>query len=276
MNNAGAVADSGEVVVIDTAATEARARSLRTTLATATGAPARTVVNTHFHGDHMFGNFVFRPEAAVVAHERARTEGAAAGLGMSGLWPDVEWGNIELVLPTITYQDRLTLHVNEQRMELYHPGPAHTLTDTVVWIPEHLVLFTGDIVMSGATPFCLMGSISGSLRAVRRLRELGARTVVAGHGPVGGPELFDNTESYLCWIQRIAADGYERGTPPLELAAEIDLGEFSELLDPERLVGNLHRAYAELRGDSEGSELDVLAVFREMMEYHGGPLPCMA
>jgi cyclase len=276
LSNAGVIVHGDDVVVVDTAATEQRARRLKDAIVAVAGVTPRTVVNTHFHGDHSFGNFVFRPEAVIVAHESARSEAIVAGLGMRELWPRVDWGDVRLALPAVTYQDKMTIHVGDLRAELLHPGPAHTTTDTVVWIPDRSVLFAGDIVLSGATPFCLMGSVSGSLRTVEWLRTLGASVVVPGHGPVGGPGLFDVTESYLRWLQRLAQDGVRRGLPPLAAAREADLGEFAGLLDPERLVGNLHRAYAEQRGEPEGCPLDVLKIYHEMVEYHGGPLSCFA
>jgi cyclase len=276
LNNSGVVTDGGEALVVDTAATERRARALRTAVERVAGGPARTVVNTHFHGDHTFGNSVFAPEAVVVAHERARAEAAAGGLHMSTLWPRVEWGALRVSLPTLTYAGRMTLHVGGLRAELLHPGPAHTGGDTALWLPQRSVLFAGDLVMSGVTPFCLMGSVRGSLRALRRLRALGARTVVPGHGPVGGPELLDRDEAYFRWLRGLAARGVRDGRTPLELARGTDLGDFAGLLDPERLVGNLHRAYAEERGAPDGAPLDVGAAFYEMAELHGGPLPCLA
>ena len=276
LSNAGVVADGGRVLLVDTAATETRARRLRAAVVAATGTAPQVVVNTHFHGDHTFGNFVFQPEATIVAHEAARAEAAVADLGMRTLWPAVRWGQLRLALPELTYRDALTLHVGAVRVELRHPGPAHTMTDTVVWVPDRSVLFVGDIVMNGATPFCLMGSVAGSLRTIGWLRSFGARTVVTGHGPVGGPELFDTAEAYLHWVQRLAADGIRRGLTPLAAAREAELGEFAALLDPERLVGNLHRAYAEHRGAPEGVPLDVLAIFHEMADHHGGPIGCAA
>jgi cyclase len=130
--------------------------------------------------------------------------------------------------------------------------------------------------MNGVTPFCPMGSVTGSLRALDRLRALGATTVVPGHGPVGGPEILDANESYLRWLQELADEGTTTGTDPLTLARATDLGPYAELLDPERLLPNLHRAYAEVRGLPEGAPLDIPALFREMTEFHGGPLPCLA
>ncbi|MFD8145159.1 MBL fold metallo-hydrolase [Streptomyces sp. NPDC059708] len=277
LNNAGLIAPAGgRPVLIDTAATEARARALKEAVARVTPYAPRFVVNTHAHGDHTFGNRFFADRALVVAHEGARAEMALAGLHLTRLWPDVPWGEVRVELPGLTYRDRLTLHPGEFPVELIHPGTAHTAGDTVVWLPEQRVLFTGDIVMSGVTPFCLTGSVSGSLAVVEELRALGPETVVAGHGPVGGPELLDATAGYLRRVQRLAEEGAAAGLTPLEAAREADLGPYAELLDAERLVPNLHRAYAEAAGAPPGHRLDVETMFCEMVEYHGGLPACAA
>ncbi|MFD5429997.1 MBL fold metallo-hydrolase [Streptomyces sp. NPDC127084] len=276
LNNAGLVVGSERSVLVDTAATEARARRLREETERLAPGGVDFVVNTHFHGDHTFGNGQFAPRSVIVASEGCRADSAEAGLGLRNLWPDVEWGETPLVLPSLTFRDSLTVHAGDVRVELLSVGPAHTPDDVVVWVPERSVLFTGDVVWSGVTPYVLMGSISGSLRALARLRELGATTVVPGHGPVGGAELIDETEAYLRWVQRLAEDGLSRGIGPLRATEEADPGAFAGLVDSERLVGNLHRAFAELQGLAPGARIDVLASFKEMVAYHGGLPACHA
>lgn len=277
LNNAGLVTGAnGQSLLVDTVATERRARNLRDQVLRLVPEPPRALVNTHFHGDHTFGNYLF-PEAVVIAHEQTRAMMDLAGLHLTGLWPDVSWGDLELALPDVTYRDALTLHIGGVRAELLHLGPAaHTTDDTAVWLPEQRVLFAGDLVMSNAAPFCLMGSVSGSLAAMERLRSLGARTVVPGHGPVGGPELIDANEAYFRWIAALAERGAAAGLTPLELAAEAGEGPFADLLDAERLVPNLHRAYAELAGAAPGAPLDVAALFEEMAGFNGGLPACHA
>ncbi|MGS2590958.1 MBL fold metallo-hydrolase [Streptomyces hebeiensis] len=275
LNNSGLIVSGGQSALVDTAATESRARSLRDAVLGVAGAPPRTVVNTHSHGDHTFGNFVF-PEATVVAHEGARAEMAAIGLNLTTLWPEVTWGAVEVVLPHVTFADRLTLHVGDTVAELIHLGPAHTRGDTVVWLPEQRVLFTGDLLMSGVTPFCPMGSVAGSLSAFAALRALGALTVVTGHGPVAGPEVIDAAAGYLTLIQRLAREGAAAGLSPLEAARAADLGPYAEWIDAERLVPNLHRAYGEERGQAVGDPAQMPLLFGEMAEFHGGLPACHA
>ncbi|WP_243788666.1 MBL fold metallo-hydrolase [Saccharopolyspora gloriosae] len=277
LNNAGLIAGRDGVVVVDTAATERRALLLRKAVDALGTGGHHLVVNTHHHGDHVFGNYLFAPAAAVIAHERAREEIAETGMGLTLLWPEVEWGDIRLALPTVTFQDRMTLHVDDRIAELHHVGPAHTTNDVVVWLPAERILFAGDVLLNGCTPFNLMGSIEGSLLALERLRAFEARIVVGGHGEVCGPEVIDRTERYLRRVQQLAAAGFAAGRTPLQVARDADLGEHAELLDPERLVGNLHRAYAELEGGEPGRPLDVVAIFQEMIDFNGGELPtCLA
>ncbi|MGW1196753.1 MBL fold metallo-hydrolase [Streptomyces sp. NPDC002536] len=280
LNNAGLVTgtDGGaSAVLIDTAATESRTRRLREEAERAAPDGPGFVVNTHFHGDHVFGNGQFAGRATIVAHESTRSDTAEAGQGLRQLWPDVAWGETPVVLPTLTFRDAITLRpVGGPRVEVLHVGPAHTPGDAVAWVPERGVLFAGDVVWSKVTPYVLMGSVSGSLRALARMRALGPATVVPGHGPVGGPELLDDTEQYLRWIGRLAEEGIAAGFTPLEAARRTDPGRFADWLDGERLVGNLHRAYAELRGLAPGARIDVFGSFREMVEFHGSLPACHA
>ncbi|WP_314173123.1 MBL fold metallo-hydrolase [Streptomyces winkii] len=277
LNNAGWISDGGDTLLVDTAATARRAAALREALL-ASGAPApSTVVNTHHHGDHTYGNALFASGARVVGHEAYRRETLAAGRQLHAIWPDVDFGDIDVTAPSLTFRDELTLHVGEIEVRMLHPGVAHTTGDTVVWLPEHGVVFTGDIVFHRGTPFISMGSLSGSLHALDRLRELGARTVVPGHGPLAGPEVYETVERYLRYVDGLARSAHARGLTPLEAAREAGPGEFAELAESERLVANLHRACAELDGRPPGDPLDILAVWGDMERMNGGrPVACHA
>ncbi|MFI2372577.1 MBL fold metallo-hydrolase [Streptomyces sp. NPDC018833] len=271
LNNAGFVSDGESTLLVDTAATERRAHALRDALL-ATGAPLpRTVVNTHHHGDHTYGNGVFLPEAVVIGHDACRREVLAAGRQLHLIWPQTDFGDIRITAPTVTYRDRLTVHVGDIEVRLIHPGGvAHTPGDTVAYLPGRKVVFTGDLIFQGGTPFIPMGSLSGSLRSLDVLRSLDAETVVPGHGPITDPSAYDATERYLRFVAELAEEGRSKGLTPLQTARGADLGAFAELRESERLVANLHRAYAELDGLPEGSPLDPVAVFADMAAMNGG------
>jgi len=78
INNTGFLTGPQGVISVDTCATQRRTQAYLEAIAAVTPAPVRAVVNTHHHGDHTFGNCLFRG-AAIVAHERAREEAIAFG-----------------------------------------------------------------------------------------------------------------------------------------------------------------------------------------------------
>lgn len=146
---------------------------------------------------------------------------------------------------------------------------AHTDNDSVVWIPERRVLFSGELAFNGGTPFLLQGSVTGARRTIERLLELEPEIVVPGHGEVCGPEVLQQCADYLDFVLDVARSGLAAGLTPLEAARESDLGVFADLLDSERIVGNLHRAYADLQGRTD---LDLAAALGDMITLNGGPL----
>lgn len=279
LNNTGFLVGSAGVISVDTTSTERRTRAYLEAIASVSDEPVRTLVNTHHHGDHTFGNFLL-PRATIVAHERTRTEMIDVGPPVNaGIFDDVEWGDVRVTAPFLTYERGVTLWSDDLRCELSHVGtPAHTTNDSLLWVPERSVLFVGDLLFNGGTPFLLMGSVTGAIEVLETVvRPLRAQTIVAGHGPVSGPELIDDVLGYLRFVQETARTASAAGLTPLEAAREVDLGPYADLLDAERIVGNLHRAYAELGPAERGAPLDVVAVLLEMVAYNGGkPLTCYA
>ncbi|MFF0501805.1 MBL fold metallo-hydrolase [Nocardia aobensis] len=275
INNSGFVVGRSGVLCIDACATQQRTEKLLASIAAVTPAPVRTLVNTHHHPDHTAGNGFF-PAATIVAHEQARPEMRALGLPANdGIWSEVEYGDLELALPFLTFTDRITVWADDLRCEVIHAGQtAHTTNDAVVWIPERSVLFAGDLLFNGGTPFLLSGSVRGSIAVLEEfVAPLGAQTIVPGHGPVCGPEVIDEVLAYLRFLLDLADRGQSEGLSPLELSQQTDLGRFAHWTDTERIVGNLHRAYAE----NSGSALDFGAALRDMVTYNGGqPLQCLA
>lgn len=278
INNTGLLVGRRGLVSVDTCATERRTRVYLDAIRSVSDQPVRTVVNTHHHGDHTYGNGLF-PTATIVAHERTREAVLSWGPARQlPFWTDVDWGALELDPPFLTYADAVTLWVDDLRVEVRHVGtPAHTTNDSIVWIPERELLFAGDLVFNGCTPFLLQGSVTGAVRVLEEVvKPLPARTVVPGHGDVCGPGIVDDVLGYLNFVLDTARAGRAAGLTPLETARETDLGPYADLLDAERVVGNLHRAYADL-DDEPDQPVDLVAALSDMVAYNGGkPLTCLA
>lgn len=278
INNTGFLVGRKAVISVDACSTERRTRAYRQAIAEVTDRPVTTLVNTHHHGDHTFGNYLFEG-ATIIGHDNVRDALFAWGMPFSApVWTEVDWGHVELAPPFVTFSESLTVYVDDLRCEVRYVGTAaHTTNDSYLWVPERKLLFSGDVLFNGGTPFLVQGSISGALQALAGIAALGAETIVPGHGQVCGPEVIDRVVGYLRFVQETARAGQQAGLTPLQAAREVDLGEYADLLDSERIVGNLHRAYAELAGAQPGAVIDARAALADMLAYNGGkPLTCHA
>ncbi|MEO6317579.1 MAG: MBL fold metallo-hydrolase [Acidimicrobiales bacterium] len=277
INNAGAIAGADGTIVVDTCATAERTRRFLTAVRAATDeAPIRVAANTHEHGDHTYGNWLLPAETAVIGHERMRANLLADPVieVCPPLWtPTPVWGAEARRVPNIVTRSDLTIFTGERRIDLLHPGyAAHTTGDLVAWLPEERVLFAGDLVFHGLTPLVMAGSVDGALRSIDWLAGFEPEHLVPGHGPVVTVAdlagVLADHERYYRFVLAVAADGQRDGLGPLEAAQRTDLGEFGSWADAERLVLNLHRAYA----DAGGEAFDVVRAFIDAITWNGGPL----
>ncbi len=277
INNTGFVVGSSSVISIDACSTEKRTRAFVDSIASVTPAPVGMLINTHHHGDHTYGNSIMGT-GTIIAHEKCRTELLAYGLpGNLGIWEPVEWGELTVAPPTITFADRVRLWSDDRAIDVSYVGqPAHTNNDSLVWLPEERVLFCGDLLFNGGTPFLLMGSVVGAIEVLTNvIAPIPATTIVPGHGAPCDHALIDTIVGYLEFVLATAKAGRTAGLTPLETARDTDLGDYAGWLDAERIVGNLHRAYADLSDANEPP--DLMAALQDMIAYNGGkPLSCYA
>jgi cyclase len=276
INNTGFVVGRSSVISIDACSTERRTRAYLDRIALVSPAPVTMLINTHHHGDHTYGNSLFG-RATIIGHENCRSELIAAGLPRNtGFWTPVDWGEVTLAPPTLTFTDRVRLWSDDHPLEVSYVGQAaHTTNDSLVWLPEQEVLFCGDLLFNGGTPFLLMGSVRGAADVLRNvIAPVPAAVIVPGHGPPCDQRLIKDMTGYLDFVLATAVKGIGAGLSPLELARQTDLGEYAGWLDSERIVGNLHRAYADL---GAAPSVDVRAALSDMVEYNNGkPLSCFA
>jgi cyclase len=276
INNTGFVVGRSSVISIDACSTERRTRAYLDRIGSVTPAPVTMLVNTHHHGDHTYGNSLFG-QATIVGHENCRAQLIATGMpGNTGIWKPVDWGDVTLAPPTLTFADRVRLWSDDQPLEVSYVGQAaHTTGDSLVWLPEQEVLFCGDLLFNGGTPFLLMGSVRGAIDVLTNVvAPIPARTIVPGHGAPCDRQLIGTIVGYLEFVLATAEKGIAAGLSPLDLARQTDLGDYAGWLDTERIVGNLHRAYADL---GAAADVDVIAALTDMVRYNNGePLSCYA
>jgi glyoxylase-like metal-dependent hydrolase (beta-lactamase superfamily II) len=186
--NVGVVVGDDQVLVVDTRSHAAEAARLLADLRALTPLPCRSVVNTHAHFDHCFGNATLRPAAIwgherCAAHLRARVAQERAHLLR---WLPEAAGELELDPPDRTVGDAgADLGVGGRRVELRFLGRGHTDHDLVVVVPDAGVVFGGDLVEEGGPP--VYGTDAFPLQwpaTLDRLLALAPPTVVPGHGDV--------------------------------------------------------------------------------------------
>jgi glyoxylase-like metal-dependent hydrolase (beta-lactamase superfamily II) len=279
-SNSGLVARDGGLVV-DTFWDLARTRRLIEEYGRVLKQPARRVVNTHHNGDHCWGNQLFagaeiighRLCAAAFGKERPEVMQAlrdSDGFGDPSLAAfakalrDYDFTGIELTPPTTLIEDRLDLDAIPAR--LVYVGPAHTIGDVIVHLPEQRVVFAGDILFRLCTPIGWEGTFAKWIEALDYVIALAPEIVVPGHGPLCGVEGPREMKAYLLYVRGEAERFFAAELSPLEAAKRIDLGPYAGWTEPWRLVFSVERAYRELRGEPPDAPVDVGAIAREMHE----------
>jgi cyclase len=179
------------------------------------------------------------------------TKGADVGM-LSERYPHYrdDWAEARLTPASITYEDKMIVHLGGKVIELLHPGPAHTYGDTLVYLPEDKVLFTGDVAFHYLTPLARDGHISNWIKVANGiLNHLDATTLIPGHGPVSGKEVVSATLKYLRLVKRTSRSHFQRGASVEDTSRAVLLGEYADWVEPERVMVNVQRLYQEFRGE---------------------------
>ena len=152
-------------------------------LARISSQPIRYVINTHLHGDHTAGNEAMaKLGAVIISHENMRKRMAE----QKNNAPPAA------ALPTLTYTDGLTLHFNGEEIYIYHPAPAHTDGDSIIYFRHANVMHVGDVPSSLRYPNIGVddgGSVDGMIAAARQVMKIANpdTKIIPGHlGPVVG------------------------------------------------------------------------------------------
>lgn len=256
--NAGFVVGDGGVAVIDALLTPTAGAHLRERIRAVTPQPVRFLVNTHYHGDHTFGNQVFAPEAAVIGHRRTREALIRFGADQLEFFRRrqpllaAEFDRVRLTPPDLTVDSGCTLHLGGLEVEVWHPGPAHTAGDLVVWVPEERVLFAGDLVFNGWFPAASEAAIDGWVRVLTDLSRYPARVVVPGHGPPAGPGVIAELREYFEAVKADVVRARAVGLTPEEAATVVRPERFKDWQGPERHVALVRRLWDELATSRPG------------------------
>lgn len=289
-SNSGLINRAGGMVV-DTFWDLPHTRELIDLYGTVWKRPATRVVNTHHNGDHCWGNQLFtgaeiighrlcaeymsRENPAMMQGLRNAAGGADATLAAFGqALADWDFTGVEITPPTTLIDDRLSLQLDGIRAELIYVGPAHTIGDVIVHLPEQGVVFTGDILFRLCTPIGWEGTFAKWGEALDTIVDLKPSVIVPGHGPLCGVEGPREMKAYLEYVYAEARRCHNEGLSLRDAAKRIDPGPSASWTEPERIVFNIARAYRELEGGAIDAPIDIPTVFRTMFELRASrPAP---
>jgi len=284
-SNAGLIVSAGETLLVDTLMSVPLTREMLDAFSTATGGSRiDKVVNTHANPDHFFGNGLVA-DAEIIATSKTRAEMAEfnprALAELSANWKNMgEAGEFlfeamgrqfdfsgvdELTLPNRTFSESLTLQIGEKTVELHDLGPAHTLSDTIAWVPQDKVVFTGDLLFNEGHPVIWAGPMSRWIAACEFIEDLQPEVVVPGHGPICGVSAVSNMKGYFEHLRDEARGRFEAGMGWREAARDIPMKEYAHWTDPERVVANVYSLFKQWNPELEPAPPPLL--FAEMNRY---------
>jgi glyoxylase-like metal-dependent hydrolase (beta-lactamase superfamily II) len=216
------------------------------------------IVNTHLHPEHTTGEAGFPRTAKIIRAAAQQQDVDEMGMewvrifaSRSQVIADVLKDITSFRPPAELFEREKTLDLGGVRVRLLRLGPGHTRGDTVIYVEQDRVLFTGDLAMNGifpafATPQSRSGSWLASLEAMDAFRAL---RLVPAHGPLADASIIGQYAGYLRDL-RARVSELKRAGMSSDEASELLRGEFRQKYpdwgQPLRIVAAVNAVYAEL------------------------------
>ncbi len=188
--NTGIVIGDDAVMVIDTQATPVMAQDVIRRIREVTDKPIKYVVLSHYHAVRVLGASAYAPEHIIASDDtlalikqRGEQDKASEIGRFPRLFQAVESVPPGLTWPTLTFNGKMTLWLGKLEVQLLQLGRGHTAGDTVVWLPQERILFSGDLVEFDATPYAGDAYFNDWPQTLDRVAALGAKKLVPGRGP---------------------------------------------------------------------------------------------
>ena len=202
-SNAGIIIGKDFLVAVDALMSAKEAQRFIKDIRKISNKPIKFLIDTHYHSDHTLGNVEFaKLGAIIISQENARKNMEKAGAGMvqhaekSGLSPQ-DLKDTKVTHPTLTFKERVTLYLGNNKVEIIYPGPAHTSGNVIVYVPREKVLFAGDLLFTDFHPYLGEADIAGWVKVLDRLMAMDVTKIIPGHGPLSTKKDLADLKTYL-------------------------------------------------------------------------------
>lgn len=187
--NTGVIVGDDAVMVIDTQATPVMAQDVIRRIREVTDKPIKYVVLSHYHAVRVLGASAYEPQHVIASRdtydlivERGEADKASEIGRFPRLFQAVESVPAGLTWPTITFSGRMSIWLGKLEVQLIQLGRGHTKGDTVAWLPEQKILFSGDLVEFDATPYAGDAYFKDWPQTLDNIAALQPRALVPGRG----------------------------------------------------------------------------------------------
>ncbi len=228
-SNAGFIIGDDGVLVVDSFFEPDTAKAMLAEIRKITPKPIRYVVNTHYHGDHVGGDQVFKDAGAIIiTHRNVRAWMRPENVRMFGDVPDpalkaqITQQMAQLPLPDLTTESPITVWLGARRVDI-RPVEGHTGGDLVVSVPDAKVLFCGDLLWH-MPPNTVDGNTNKWIAAARSFEQLpdaASMTFVPGHGDLETVKDVAIFRGYLTDLASLTAEARKRGLKGDALVADV-------------------------------------------------------
>jgi cyclase len=215
-NSTFLVGDKG-ILVVDTGLNANEGRKLLGEIRKVSALPVRWIVNTHYHPDHRGGNAIVGPDAVIISTAFTREQTLHANPA-----PDY-------ALNEIVDNAGLVLYLGGTEVRIYHPGPAHTRGDLVVYFLNERTLATGDLFLNNSCPAMDDGDLENWVSALDHMLSLPVEHVVPGHFGLATTKDMGHFRDYLADLREQVARMYRDGLPLARVKRNLAMNKYKDL-----------------------------------------------
>ena len=187
--NTGVVIGDDAVMVIDTQATPVMAADVIRRIREVTDKPIKYVVLSHYHAVRVLGASAYGAQQVIASQdtydlivERGEQDKASEIGRFPRLFNAVESVPPGMTWPTMTFSGRMSVWIGKLEVQLLQLGRGHTKGDTVAWLPQQKILFSGDLVEFDATPYAGDAYFKDWPQTLDQLAALNPVALVPGRG----------------------------------------------------------------------------------------------